>query len=463
MKNGFHAGSPAFRQAVLKSERLRILIVLGIIVAVFLIRSFLTLILWDHENFHLWLLSCALLSLFLLYEFFIYRAVSRAVRSGSNLSAGLRISNVIIETSVPAFALAFIYSTAIDPAYRPLANPSTLLFFVFIILSTLRLDPRLCRFSGIVAALSYLCASTYLGWHPAFRDGTLLLNPHKAVFGYAAVLIFAGVVAGAVAGEIRKHVDAALHEAETKLQVQRLEHDLDVARTIQQSLLPVSMPVIAGFDIAAWNQPADQTGGDYYDWQPLPDGRVLVALADVTGHGIGPALLAAVCRAYARTNFTVDDGLLDAMTRINASLSGDLKEGRFVTFVAAICTPGNSRVELLSAGHGPLFFYTLRHDRFDAMKAHGMPLGISSSLVTDPPQMLELDLGDMLVLATDGFFEWENPQGEQFGVARLEATIRASRERPASKIIAALYSAVIAFSKGTPQKDDLTAIIIKRT
>ena len=462
MKNGFHAGSPAFRQAVLKSERLRI-IVLGIIVAVFLIRSFLTLILWDRENFHLWLLSCALLSLFLLYEFFIYRAVSRAVRSGSDLSAGLRISNVIIETSVPAFALAFIYSTAIDPAYRPLANPSTLLFFIFIILSTLRLDPRLCRFSGIVAALSYLCASTYLGWHPAFRDGTLLLNPHKAVFGYAAVLIFAGVVAGAVAGEIRKHVDAALHEAETKLPVQRLEHDLDVARTIQQSLLPVSMPMIAGFDIAAWNQPADQTGGDYYDWQPLPDGRVLVALADVTGHGIGPALLAAVCRAYARTNFTVDDGLLDAMTRINASLSGDLKEGRFVTFVAAICTPGNSRVELLSAGHGPLFFYTLRHDRFDAMKAHGMPLGISSSLVTDPPQMLELDLGDMLVLATDGFFEWENAQGEQFGVARLEATIRASRERPASKIIAALYSAVIAFSKGTPQKDDLTAIIIKRT
>ena len=148
MKNGFHAGSPAFRQAVLKSERLRILIVLGIIVVVFLIRSFLTLILWDRENFHLWLLSCALLSLFLLYEFFIYRAVSRAVRSGSDLSAGLRISNVIIETSVPAFALAFIYSTAIDPAYRPLANPSTLLFFIFIILSTLRLDPRLCRFSG---------------------------------------------------------------------------------------------------------------------------------------------------------------------------------------------------------------------------------------------------------------------------------------------------------------------------
>ena len=297
MKNGLHAGSPAFRQAVLQSERLRIRIVLAIIVAVFLVRSFLTIILWDRENQHLWLLSCALLSLFLLYEYFMFRAVTRAMRSGGELSIAARVSNIVIETSVPAFALAFIYSTAIDPLYRPLANPSTLLFFIFIILSTLRLDPRLCRFSGIVAAISYLCASVYLGWNPAFRDGTLLLNPHKAVFGYAAILIFAGVVAGAVAGEIRKHVDAALHEAETKLQVQRLEHDLDVARTIQQSLLPVSMPVIEGFEIAAWNQPADQTGGDYYDWQPLPDGRVLVALADVTGHGIGPALLAAVCRA----------------------------------------------------------------------------------------------------------------------------------------------------------------------
>lgn len=100
-------------------------------------------------------------------------------------------------------------------------------------------------------------------------------------------------------------------------------------------------------------------GGDYYDWQPLPDGKILLALADVTGHGIGPALLAAVCRAYARTNFAADNGLLSAMTRINASLSADLREGRFVTFVAAICTPGKSGVELLSAGHGPLFLYML--------------------------------------------------------------------------------------------------------
>jgi len=276
------------------------------------------------------------------------------------------------------------------------------------------------------------------------------------------ILVVAGFVAGAVAGEIRKQVEAALLEAEMQRQVERLEHDLSVARSIQQSLLPTSMPEIEGFDIAAWNQPADQTGGDYYDWLPLPDGKVLVALGDVTGHGIGSALLAAVCRAYARANFTAATGLMVAMERINASLATDMIEGRFVTFVVALCSPGSSRVELLSAGHGPLFIYFLKEDRFDALDAQGLPLGISPNLMSEAPVNLELDPGDMLVLATDGFYEWANARGEQFGAERLEKTIRASREKPAMEIISTLYQAVIEFSGGTTQADDLTAVVIKR-
>jgi serine phosphatase RsbU (regulator of sigma subunit) len=223
------------------------------------------------------------------------------------------------------------------------------------------------------------------------------------------------------------------------------------------------MPEIEGFEIAAWNEPADQTGGDYYDWQPLPEGKVLVALADVTGHGIGPALLASVCRAYARANFNLDDSLFAAMERINASLSADLREGRFVTFVAAVCSPGNSRVALLSAGHGPLFLYVSTRDRFDAMNAQGLPLGVSTTMLSDPALILELERGDLLVLATDGFFEWANAQGEQFGTERLEQAVRAAREKPAREIISTLYRAVIEFSGGTAQQDDLTAIVIKRT
>lgn len=222
------------------------------------------------------------------------------------------------------------------------------------------------------------------------------------------------------------------------------------------------MPNIEGFEIAGWNQPADQTGGDYYDWQVLRDGRLAVALGDVTGHGIGPALLAAVCRAYARANFTPEYGMLTAMERVNSALSKDVGPGRFVTFVAVICTPDSSHVELLSAGHGPPFLYLTREDHFDAMPAQGLPLGLMPNLTSDPPKILELNPGDLLVLTTDGFFEWANAQDEQFGIERMEDTIRASKEKPPAEIISALYKAVIEFSGGTKQDDDLTAVIIKR-
>jgi serine phosphatase RsbU (regulator of sigma subunit) len=462
MRRHLHADSPAFSQALLKSEKLRVMIVLAVIGALFVTRTAATFFLGVRQNERLWLFSTLLLAAFLAYEIWVLRRVTRAIREEREPSRFTWIRNVIAETSVPALAIAFISSSSIAPAYQPLANPAVLLFFIFIILSTLRLDPMLCRLSGIVAAVSYLLAALYLGWRPSMEASASIMTPGRAVIAYAFAYILGGVVAGAVAGKIREHVNAALHEAESKRQVERLEHDLDVARNIQQSLLPTSMPQVEGFDIAAWNQPADQTGGDYYDWQPLGDGKVLVALADVTGHGIGPALIAAVCRAYARTNFNSEQSLLTAMERINSSLSEDLTEGRFITFVAAVCAPGSSKVELLSAGHGPLFFYALKHDHFDAMDAQGLPLGVSSSLVSDPPQVLDLDRGDILILATDGFFEWANAQHEQFGHTRLENTIRESREKSADEIISMLYEAVLTFAAGTPQMDDLTAIVVKR-
>lgn len=452
--------SGAFQQARLKSERLRILILLSAVGAAFVLRSLRTAIHPSHEDFRLWVVAIVLVASFFAYEFLVLRAVNDAIQNGQDLSRAIWIGSIVLETCLPAFGIAFLSSGSIDPLYRPLANPAALLFFIFIVLSTLRLNPALCALSGFVAAVSYLAAAVYLGWKPLVGGEVSLFSPQRTVFAYAFTLVATGLVAAAVAGEIRKHGDAALRE---QRQVERLEHELGVARSIQQSLLPTVVPQIEGFEIAGWNQPADQTGGDYYDWYTLPDGKLLVALADVTGHGIGPALLAADCRAYARSNFSSGgNGLLSAMERLNSLLSDDLQEGRFVTFVAAVCSPGDPRVQLLSAGHGPLFLYFQKEDRFDEQGAQGLPLGISPTLISEPPLTVELNPGDMLVLATDGFFEWANAQGEQFKTRRLEETIRRSREKPAREIISILYRAVVEFSDGTTQQDDLTAIVIKR-
>lgn len=457
------AESIAFREAQLKSERLRIWIVLAAIGTAFLLRATRAATVGGHENLTSLYMTAGLLALFAAYELAMLHKINRAMLARREMSDSVWLANTILETTLPALAVAFISSVSIDPVYRPLANPAGLGFFLFISLSTLRLNPTLCRISGLTAAISYLAAAAYLGWRPSLNGEASLLSPEKAVLGYAIAFIIGGFVAGMIAGEIRKQVEAAVREAETRRQLESVEHDLSLARSIQQSLLPTVEPQIEGFEIAGWNRPADQTGGDYYDWQVLPNGTVVAHLADVTGHGIGPALLAAVCRAYARATFSQSRALLGAMKQLNAELARDIGEGRFVTFVAVICVPECPRVELLSAGHGPLFIYSLSQDRFEEIRAQAPPLGIASQFVSDPPMILELDAGDLLVLATDGFFEWTNRDGEQFGVKRIEETIRGSRTKRPTELIATLYEAVRAFSTGTKQQDDLTAVVIKRT
>jgi serine phosphatase RsbU (regulator of sigma subunit) len=450
-------------QARLKSERLRILIVVGSLGVVLVLETLRTVIVPNREDLKSWFLGGLVVALFVGYELLMLGVVKRAAQAGRDLPTVAWVGSTIVETSLPALGVAFMTSSAVAVANRPLVNPAVFGFFLFIILSTLRLNPWACRLCGLVSTVTYLAAAFHLGWKPVLSGGSSILSPQRAVVGYAIAFLIGEVVAGAVAREIRKHVNAALREAETQRQLERLEHDMKVARSIQQSLLPSITPSIEGFEIAGWNQPADQTGGDYFDWQPLPSGRVVVALGDVTGHGIGSALLAAVCRAYARANFTMQDQLLTAMKRINAALADDMTSGRFVTFVAVVCEPGNSRVQLLSAGQGPLFIYWLKEDRFDTMGGQALPLGISPRLISEPPLNLELQPGDLLVLATDGFFEWANAQEEQFGTERLKEVVRASRHLPPKEIISTIYRAVVEFSGGTKQQDDLTAVIIKRT
>jgi serine phosphatase RsbU (regulator of sigma subunit) len=128
-----------------------------------------------------------------------------------------------------------------------------------------------------------------------------------------------------------------------------------------------------------------------------------------------------------------------------------------------VCCPGCADVELLSAGHGPLFVYSNSADRFTEMNAHALPLGILPSFQSDPSTHLQLHSGDLVLLATDGFFEWENDAGDAFGVERMEDVIRAFRDSTPKDIIANLYQTVLKFSNGTKQQDDLTAVIIKRT
>jgi serine phosphatase RsbU (regulator of sigma subunit) len=127
-----------------------------------------------------------------------------------------------------------------------------------------------------------------------------------------------------------------------------------------------------------------------------------------------------------------------------------------------MCSSDGAKVELLSAGHGPLFVYSSAQDTFEHYGAQAIPLGLLPELNSSEPLVLHLDEGDMVVLATDGFFEWEDASGEQFGFERLEQAVREARYLASEEIIAEIYNAVKYFAAGTKQTDDLTAVVIKR-
>jgi phosphoserine phosphatase len=241
-----------------------------------------------------------------------------------------------------------------------------------------------------------------------------------------------------------------------------MQRDLNIARTIQQGLLPKSDPQVTGFDVAGWNRPADETGGDCYDFMLLDGGGLTVTIADATGHGIGPALVISETRALFRAIVSQTRDLAKVVTQVNHLLCEDLPDDKFVTAFFGLLSPADCALEFISAGHGPLLFFEAATGGISERKPHGLPLGIMKDMGYDEPERLVLAPGDMMVLFTDGFIEWTRADGEQYGTERLFALLREHRQRSSTELIKLVYQSVLDFAAGAPQADDLTAVIIKK-
>jgi serine phosphatase RsbU (regulator of sigma subunit) len=449
----------AFEQAELQSEFTRIkvlLCVLASLLALVLIRGFVSLA--QGERGETWPFAVAL-ALMIAYEIIWVRFVRNAITGRHGIGSADWKRVIFTESLLPTLAVILQAHTPSIGPQKAITSPAVLAYFLFILLSTLHLDPRLSRWCGCFSACGYTLAASYCFWRFPPNENSDKLWAIATSFSCAALLLIGGFAAGAVAGQIRLHVVTTLREAEARA---KIDHDLAIARSIQQGLLPTSAPFAEGFDIAGWNQPADETGGDYFDWEKLPDGQIALTIADVTGHGIGPSLFMSTCRAYARAGFSSAHDLRQFLTRLNRALHQDLPPERFVTMAAGLLDPGEATLDLISAGHGPLLFYVAAEDRFRSYDAQGPPLGLLRDVRYGSPQKLKFSPGDILVLVTDGFIEWANAHDEEFGQHRLKALIRGKRDANCEKIISELYSAVSRFAGPAPQVDDLTVVIVKR-
>lgn len=250
----------------------------------------------------------------------------------------------------------------------------------------------------------------------------------------------------------RKRTERALRENQEQLQV---------AREIQQRLFPKSAPDLGGFDIAGVTYPAEETGGDYFDYLPMLNGNIGVIVADVTGHGIGPALLMAETRAYLRTLAANRDDIGEILTTANRILAEDIGEERYVTLFLGKIDPKTRSFAYASAGHPTGYLLGSTGEIKTLLKRTAVPLGINPQAKYDGPVQLTLQSGDIVLLLTDGIEETMAPDESFFGIERTLNVVRQNRGKPAREILDALYRAVREFSQQTPQLDDVTAIVIK--
>ncbi len=284
-----------------------------------------------------------------------------------------------------------------------------------------------------------------------------VLNKHTGSFDDHDITL--AQTLGAQAGVVIQRARLLVHYVEK----QRMEHALEIARQIQQDLLPKENPRAEGFDISGWSSPADETGGDIYDFLDLGEGRWTFMLADATGHGIGPALVIAEARAMLRALSGAELDTPTVMAMVNDLLTADLSQSRFVTCIFGLVDSPAGTVRYVSAGQGPIIFYDRQSDKFDELPATALPLGIMEGTEFDEQVKRRLATGDMMIITTDGFFEAADADGDLFGTERMCQIIRRCRDMTADEIIQNLRRKVFEFTGPVPQADDLTAIIVKKT
>jgi len=238
---------------------------------------------------------------------------------------------------------------------------------------------------------------------------------------------------------------------------------LDKARAIQDRLLPQEVPEVPWLDLAAFYAPCQEVGGDYYDFIPQPGGGLGVVCADVSGKGVGAAMVMVMFRSLLR--LAASRGLQpeEVLRVTNKLVTRDMLRGMFVTALYVTVEPG--RLVMANAGHLPPVVVRSGSRRAHAARANGLAVGLVEGerfAKAVRPLTLRLGQGDMVCLYTDGVVEARRPDGEEFGTRRLARAL-CSGAATAQEAVDAVVAALGDFTKGAPQHDDTTIVVLRLT
>jgi len=248
-----------------------------------------------------------------------------------------------------------------------------------------------------------------------------------------------------------------------RLRSQEMATSLGVAREIQEHLLSREEVTVEGLDVTCHSLPCDETNGDYVDLIPLADRRIAIAVGDVTGHGIGPALLVARTQAFLEAYVERDLGPGALLSRLNNVIESHTKDDNFITLFYSEIDAANRRLSYSSAGHPAALLVRCRRGEIEELPKTGVPLGIQPDFPFRMREEIELDAGDVVFVYTDGLTESMNADREMFGVERVRQTLLELVNEPSARISEGVFERVRAHIGGGRTQDDLTWVVVRVT
>jgi anti-anti-sigma factor len=271
---------------------------------------------------------------------------------------------------------------------------------------------------------------------------------------------------GAIAGVFNEITEKFKKARDSVLEQEKMQKEIEVAKQIQQSLLPRKRPEISGYDIAPLYQAAAEVGGDYYDFVQVDDDTIGVVVADVSGKGVPGSLVMTMIRTALRMEARGNRNASDVMSKMNSFVTDDMKKGMFVTMFYVILDSKNRVISYASAGHNPMILY--RHETKETffLNPRGFPVGISLPDETLFRRSISLEKvrlkkDDMLVIYTDGVTEAMNERREQYGEERLIQMVKDNAYLPPTEFIEKLDADIKLFTGDHPQSDDITVVAVK--
>jgi len=247
---------------------------------------------------------------------------------------------------------------------------------------------------------------------------------------------------------------------EARLERERLERELALASEIQQRFQPTAPPQVDGYELQGISFPCYEIGGDYYDFIERDDGRLVIALGDVSGKGTAAALLMSSLHAAIHAQSASHNTLSATISAVNRYLADNIPANRFVTLFYAELDPDSGALSFLNAGHNPpLIVHSA--GTVEQLASGGLPLGIKPDAEYREGRT-QLQHGDVLVIYSDGVTEAVSPTGEEFGATRLYEVVSRNIEASAAGIRDRIESSLTKFAQGTSAADDITLVIVKR-